>query len=117
MYASSGARTSGTPRWKLSPSSDADLWNGVARAFERAIDAPTREAMFALRVAATEAAGSTRRLGLPPERAVIALKTVLARHGGCGWAPSLDADPKMGQAASLVYTKLFAWFVTAFYDD
>jgi hypothetical protein len=117
MNASSGAGTGETPRCKLSPFSDADVWNGLAHAFERAIDTPTREAMFALRVAATEAAGSTRRLGLPPERAVITLKTVLACHGGCGWAPLLDADPKTSHAASLVYTKLFTWFITAFYDD
>jgi hypothetical protein len=104
-------------RTELTPSSDADVWHGVADAFDAAIDTPTTEVMFALRVATTESAGKARRQGLSPERAVVALKTLLARHGGCGWAPSLDADPAVTQAETRVYTKLFGWFVSAFYDD
>jgi hypothetical protein len=117
MYATSRTRMSDIPRRTLTPSADADVWTDVARAFETAIVMPCREAMFALRVAATVAAGSTRRLGVPPERAVMALKAAVARHDASGWSPSFDTNPSERHKESFVYAKLFTWFVAAFYDD
>ena len=101
---------------ELRRSFDADVWPSVLRAFEAAIHGPSSEAMIALHVAAREFAATERGLGLPPERAVIALKTLLAGHGEGGWSPSLDADRDGVRIEARVYAELFAWFVEAFYD-
>lgn len=101
---------------ELQASSDATTWRHLLRAFDAAVDEPTGSAMFELRSAASEFAAMARRENLPPERAVIALKALLVGHGATGWRPSLDSDGKNGRAESIVYTGLFAWFVTAYYD-
>ena len=101
---------------ELRPSLDADVWPSVLRAFEVAIHGPSNEAMIALHAAAREFADTERGLGLPPERAVIALKAVLAGHGEGGWSPSLDADRGGVRLEARVYAELFSWFVSACYD-
>src|SRR5665647_1754261 len=58
--------------------------------------------MIALHAAAREFAVTERRQGLPPERAVIALKTLLNGHGGGGWAPSLNAARDGARLEALV---------------
>ena len=58
-----------------------------------------------------------RGQGVPPERAVIALKALLAGHGESGWSPWLDADRDGVHLQARVYAELFTWFVAAFYDD
>jgi len=117
MYVSSEVRVGEGLGRELFPSSDADVWQRLLRAFEAAIHDPSSEAMIALHAAAREFAVTERRQGLPPERAVIALKTLLNGHGGGGWAPSLNAARDGARIEALVYAELFPWFVTAFYDD
>ncbi|MEO8621442.1 MAG: hypothetical protein ABI625_10275 [bacterium] len=99
----------------LSPP-DAEEWRFVVRAFAAAVDEASSDAMAVLRRATVEVAAKVRRHGLPPERAVIALKSVLAGRGGCGWSPSLGADPE-AHKATLVYAELFAWFITTYYSE
>ena len=117
MFASSGTRAGERPGGELRPAFDADVWPSVLRAFEAAIHGPSSEAMIALHAAAREFAATERGQGLPPERAVMALKALLAGHGEGGWSPSLDADRDGGRVEARVYAELFAWFVDAFYDD
>ena len=102
---------------ELRPSFDADVWPSVLRAFEAAIHGPSSEAMIALHAAAREFAATERGQGLPPERAVIALKALLAGHGERGWSPSLDADRDGVRIEARVYAELFSWFVAALYDN
>jgi hypothetical protein len=110
-----GGEASG--RQLLPPSSDADVRWRLLRAFETAIDDPAEDAMVALQVAAREFAVTERRQRLPPERAVIGLKTLLAGHRKGGWTPSLEAIRDVTREESHVYAELFRWFITAFFDD
>ena len=117
MLESSDVRVGEGPGRELRPSCDADVWPSVLRAFEAAIHGPSSEAMIALHAAAREFAATERGKGLPPERAVIALKALLAGHGEGGWSPSLDADRDGVRIEARVYAELFSWFVEAFYND
>lgn len=117
MYMSSEVRVGEGPSRELCPSSDADVWRRLLRAFEAATHDSSSEAMVALHAAASEFAATERQQGLPPERAVIGLKTLLAGHRNAGWTPSLEAVRDVTCKESLVYSELFRWFVTAFYDD
>ena len=117
MFVSFEARVGGGSSGELRPAFDADVWPSVLRTFEAAIHGPSNEAMIALHAAAREFAATERGQGVPPERAVMALKALLAGHGEGGWSPSLDADRDGGRMEARVYAQLFAWFVAAFYDD
>lgn len=117
MLERSDVRVGEGPGRELRPSCDADVWPSVLRTFEAAIHGPSSEAMIALHAAAREFAATERGQGLPPERAVIALKALLAGHGERGWSPSLDADRDGVRIEARVYAELFSWFVEAFYND
>ena len=117
MFVSVETRVGGGSGGELRPAFDADVWPSVLRAFEAAIHGPSSAAMIELHAAAREFAATERAQGLPPERAVMALKALLAGHGEGGWSPSLDADRDGGRIEARVYAQLFAWFVEAFYGD
>lgn len=117
MFVNFETRVGGGPGGELRPGFDADVWPSVLRTFMAAIHGPSSEAMIALHAAAREFAVTERGQGLPPERAVMALKALLAGHGEGGWSPSLDADRNGGRIEARVYAQLFAWFVEAFYGD
>lgn len=117
MLVSLETRVGGGSGEERRPAFDADVWPSVLRTFEAAIHGPSNEAMIALHAAAREFAATERGQGVPPERAVMALKALLAGHGEGGWSPSLDADRDGGCMEARVYAQLFAWFVAAFYDD
>ena len=117
MFVSFESRVGGGSSGELRPAFDADVWPSVLRTFEAAIHGPSNEAMIALHAAAREFAATERGQGVPPERAVMALKALLAGHGEGGWSPSLDADRDGVRIEARVYAELFSWFVAAFYDD
>ena len=89
----------------------------MLRTFVAALHDPSIEAMIALHAAAREFAATKRGEGVSPERAVIALKVLLAGHGEGGWSPSLETDREGVRLQARVYAQLFTWFVAAFYDD
>ena len=117
MFGSSETRVGGGSAGVLRPAFDADVWPSVLRTFEAAIHSPSSAAMIELHAAAREFAATERAQGLPPERAVMALKALLAGHGEGGWSPSLNGDRDGGRIEARVYAQLFAWFVEAFYSD
>ena len=116
MIASFETRVGGGSAAALRPAFDADVWPTVLRAFHVAINGPSSAAMLELHAAAREFAATERAQGLPPERAVMALKALLAGHGEGGWSPSLDGDRDGVRLEARVYAQLFAWFVEAFYE-
>ena len=101
------------------PMSDADVAARLVRSFDAASAVGTGDAMLALRDAAVEFVGRLRRQGLPAERVIVALKTLLCGHGPAGWMPSLDAGSGTPRAAGAqtVYASLFGWCVEAYYGD
>ena len=117
MFASCETRVGGGSAGALRPAFDADVWPSVLRTFEAAIHGPSSAAMTELHAAAREFAATVRAQELPPERAVIALKALLAGHGEGGWSPSLDENHEDVRLEARVYAQLFAWFVEAFYGD
>jgi hypothetical protein len=100
---------------ELDTSSDATTWRYVLQNFEAAVEDPSAMAMISLRSAVMDFAAVARRENLPPERAVVAFKTLLVGHRREGWAPSLATDGTKANAESAVYAKMFSWFVSALF--
>lgn len=117
MLASFETRVGQGSAGALHPAFDADVWPSVLRTFQAAIHDPSSAAMTELHAAAREFAVTVRAQELPPERAVMALKALLAGHGAGGWSPSLDDNHEGVHLEARVYAQLFAWFVEAFYND
>jgi len=109
-------RVAHAQRRELKMSSDAATWGHLLRAFESAVEDPSATAVAVLHSAVRELAMMARREALPPERAVIALKALLHGHGGTGWTPSLDADAAEARPESLVYAKVFSWYLAALFE-
>jgi hypothetical protein len=102
-----------------SPMSDADAGWLLVHCFERAVANPCGATMDALCSATVALALTHRATAFGPERAVRMLKDLLRGHGGAGWSPSIVADRGIlsAQPESLIYTKLFGWWVSAYYAD
>ena len=103
----------------MSPGSDADIARMFMRSFNRAVAEPSERAMIALRQDTIILAAAIRATTPQPERAVMVLKTILRTHISAGWAPSIAAAREAGatQPESLVYAKLFEWWVSAYYEE
>jgi len=72
----------------------------------------------ALQAAITEYAHALRDQGVRPERAVIAFKRALQRHGDHASLPSLYEETRQDHAPSgpSRYARAFSWFVDAYFD-
>jgi hypothetical protein len=57
--------------------------------------------------------------GLPPEKALIAVKTALAKYADLHCAPSLDEDDEDADGLERVrtYRRVFGWFIEAYYPQ
>lgn len=104
---------------ELTPPSNADVARRVVHSFDEAIADMSDTNMGALHAATIALAASLRGTAITPERAVIALKALLRGHGPAGWAPSLAAQRHALTRGpeSLVYEKLFGWWVAAYFAD
>jgi len=87
------------------------------RLYDATSDSPVIDAS-ALRAAIAVYARSLRDEGMPPERAVIALKDTLYRHGGHASFTSLyeEATPRNVANAPSRYARVFEWFLDAYFD-
>jgi hypothetical protein len=103
-------------RTEFKMSSDAYAWGHLLSAFESAVVDPSARAIVNLHSAVRELAMMARRERLTPERAVITLKTLLSGHGTAGWTPSLDAELTEQRPESLVYAKVFSWYLDALFE-
>lgn len=105
------------PRSRLNPCSDEDVCRRLLRAFESAVDNPSKDSMSALHASVRDFAATTLSRAIPPERALVTLKTLLTGHGQRVWVPSLDTACDMAPKDTVVYAQLFHWFLTAYYGD
>lgn len=103
----------------MNPDCDADIGRRLVRSFDRAVAERSEGAMNALREDAIALATAIRATALPPERAVILLKTMLRAHRSAGWAPSIAAARETAEVypESLIYGTMFAWWVSAYYGE
>lgn len=103
----------------MNPACDADIGRRLVGSFDRAVAERSEGAMHALHEDAVALAVAIRATALPPERAVILLKRMLRAHRSAGWAPSIAAARESGgvHPESLIYDKLFAWWVSAYYGE
>lgn len=104
-------------RGRFDADSDADVGIRLVRRFEEAIANPSAEAMVVLEAATIALARAMRATGQSPESAVIELKALLRGHARQGWTPSIVAErsESCGHPAALIYERLFATWVTAYY--
>jgi hypothetical protein len=101
------------------PTSDADLGACLVRGFDAATAHRSEETMATLRAAAVDLVGRLKARGLPSERVVVVLKSLVRGHGPAGWVPSLCAEEETPWARreATVYARLFGWCVQAYYAD
>lgn len=109
----------GIERPALSPqTSNAGEGAELVYCFEQAVHQASAEALVALQDAATASGAVMRARGVPPERALVAMKELLRHRGPSIWSPSLVENryaAKQPPEAD-VYRQLFAWWVSGYYE-
>ena len=99
--------------------SDTVLRARLLRSLDAAMADPAPHAMAALRAVVTDLVDRMRALGVPLERVVAAVETLLREHGTPrrGLALHDDDAPAAERREATVHARLFEWCVGAYRDD
>lgn len=91
----------------------------LGRAFSDDAAADTSRHRAGLHEATVAFASRLRAEGVPPERAIIALKSAIMQHGGLNRPPSLvdEADDASAAARAATYKCMLDWFLDAYYAE
>jgi hypothetical protein len=87
----------------------------LGRAYSSQLRAPTREGDTRLRDVVVALVRRLKEDGLPPERAIVAIKAAIVRYGDDRRPPSLAVEEDGRFSPNPIYERLFQWILAAYF--